>query len=131
MRISDRPRGVTLANWDLGGEPSAWAYLHGGELLPSEEIPTGRPAGELGSAEMPEVARFPVEPGVSLEEYVATGPVSGIVVVRGGTIVFERYPRMRPGDRHLLMSVTKAVTSAVTGILELRGRAPSCTAVRR
>jgi CubicO group peptidase (beta-lactamase class C family) len=52
---------------------------------------------------------------------VATGPVSGIVVVRGGTILFERYPRMRPGDRHLLMSVTKAVTSAVAGILELRG----------
>ena len=28
---------------------------------------------------------------------------------------------MRPGDRHLLMSVTKVFTSAVTGILELRG----------
>jgi CubicO group peptidase (beta-lactamase class C family) len=45
-----------------------------------------------------------------------------MVVVLGGRIVFERYPRMQPGDRHLLMSVTKAFTSAVTGILERRGR---------
>src|SRR5216684_3785265 len=116
-----RPADVTLANWDLGGEPSACAYLHAGELLPSVEIPVTRPPAELASAEIPAIGRYPVEPGVSLEEYVAAGPVSGIVVVRGGTIVFERYPRMRPGDRHLLMSVTKVFTSAVTGILELRG----------
>jgi CubicO group peptidase (beta-lactamase class C family) len=113
--------GVTLANWDLGGEPSAWAYLHAGELLPSVEIPVARPVAELDRGELASIAEFPVEPGVSLDRYVADGPVSGIVVVLGGTIVFERYPRMEPGDRHLLMSVTKAFTSAVTGILELRG----------
>jgi CubicO group peptidase (beta-lactamase class C family) len=121
VRISGRPASVTLANWDLGGEPSAWAYLHTGELLPSVAIPTGREPAELGRAELAGMAQFPVEPGMSLEEYVATGPVSGIVVVRGGTIVYERYPRMRPNDRHLLMSVTKAFTSAIAGILELRG----------
>ena len=58
---------------------------------------------------------------MSLEEYVASGPVSGIVVVWRGQITFERFPRMRPGQRHLLMSVTKAFTSAVAGILELGG----------
>lgn len=115
------PAGVTLDNWDLGGAASAWAYLHAGELLPAVEIPTARRPAALPSAELPEIGRFPVEPGVTLDEYVAAGPVSGIVIVLGGTVVFERYPRMRPDDRHLLMSVTKAVTSAVTGILELRG----------
>ncbi len=121
MNHHGRPPGVTLANWDLGGEPSAWAYLHAGELLPSAEIPLARRPAELNSAEIPAIGQFPVEPGMSLDRYVADGPVSGIVVVRGGTIVFERYPRMRPGDRHFLMSVTKAFTSAVAGILELRG----------
>jgi CubicO group peptidase (beta-lactamase class C family) len=121
VSTSARPSGITLANWDLGGEASAWAYLHAGELLPSVEIPVTRPAAELSSGELASIAEFPVEPGVSLAQYVADGPVSGIVVVRGGTIVFERYPRMEPGDRPLLMSVTKAFTSAVTGILELRG----------
>jgi CubicO group peptidase (beta-lactamase class C family) len=121
MGHDTRPPGVTLANWDLGGEPSAWAYRHADELLPSVEIPVLRPPAELGRAETASMGGFLVSPGVSLEQYVATGPVSGIVVVLGGTIVFERYPRMRPSDRHLLMSVTKVFTSAVTGILELRG----------
>lgn len=62
-----------------------------------------------------------MQPGTSLEEYVASGPVSGIVVVLGGRIAFERYPRMGPGDRHLLMSVTKVFASAIVGILEQRG----------
>jgi CubicO group peptidase (beta-lactamase class C family) len=116
-----RPPGVTLSNWDLGGEPSAWAYLHAGELFPSVEIPAAGPAATLEEAETAEIAQFPVQPGVSLQEYVASGPVSGIVVVWRGRIAFERYPRMRPGQRHLLMSVTKAFTSAVAGILELGG----------
>lgn len=100
-----RPSCVTLSKWDLGGEPSAWAYLHAGELFPSAEIPATGPAAALEEAEAAEIARFPVQPGVSLEEYVASAPVSGIVVVWRGRIAFERYPRMRPGERHLLMSV--------------------------
>ena len=58
-----QPPGLTLTNWDLGGDPSAWAYAHAG----------------------------------------------------------ERYPRMRPTDLHLLMSVTKVFASAAVGILERRG----------
>jgi CubicO group peptidase (beta-lactamase class C family) len=117
----DRPPGVTLANWDLGGEPSAWAYLNAGELLPTAAIPVARAAAELQVAEQDSIGRFAVEPEVTLDGYVAHGPVSGIVVVLGGRIVYQRYPRMRPGQRHFMMSVTKAFTSALTGILEQRG----------
>jgi CubicO group peptidase (beta-lactamase class C family) len=116
-----RPPGVTLANWDLGGEPSAWAYLHTSDLLPTVEIPVSRPVATMASAERAEIGQFQVEPGVSLDKYVAGAPVSGIVVVQGGSIVFERYPRMEPGNRHLLMSVTKVVPSVMIGLLELGG----------
>jgi CubicO group peptidase (beta-lactamase class C family) len=115
------PPGVTLANWDLGGEPSAWAFLHAGELLPSVEIPAARPPAALEHAELRQVSQFEVQAGMSFDQYIARGSVSGIVVVLSGQIVFERYPRMRSDDRHLLMSVTKAVTSALIGILEQRG----------
>ncbi len=115
------PPGVTLANWDLGGKPSAWAYLNAGELLPCVEIAVAGPAARLEVAEQAAIGRFAVEPGVTLDDYVAHGPVSGIVVVLGGRIVYQRYPRMRPGQRHFMMSVTKAFTSALAGILELRG----------
>jgi CubicO group peptidase (beta-lactamase class C family) len=115
------PPGVTLTNWDLGGEPSAWAFVHAGELLPAVEIPLARRPVALDHAEQAQIGQFEVQPAMSLDKYVATGPVSGIVVVRSGRIAFERYPRMRPGDRHLLMSVTKTVTSTLIGVLELRG----------
>ncbi len=115
------PAGVTLANWDLGGEPSAWAYLNAGELLPSVQIPMARPPARLAVAEQAAIGRFAVQPGTTLDDYVTHGPVSGIVVVQDGRIVYQRYPRMRPGQRHFLMSVTKAFTSALTGILEQRG----------
>jgi hypothetical protein len=71
---------VTLSNWDLGGEPSAWAYLHMGELFPAVEIPSAGPGAVLEHAEAAEITQFEVQPGVSLDEYVASGPVSGMVV---------------------------------------------------
>jgi len=121
MVAPSRPPNLTLANWDLGGPPSAWSYLHAGELLGAAEIPTRGRAAPLDVGELTAAARFPVEPGVALEDYVAEGPVSGIVVVRQGRVVFERYPRMRPDDRHLLMSVSKVFASVLVGILEERG----------
>jgi CubicO group peptidase (beta-lactamase class C family) len=54
----------------------------------------------------------------TLDSYVATGPVSGIVIVHRGRIVYERYPRMDPSDRHVLMSVTKVFPGTMIGILE-------------
>lgn len=60
------------------------------------EIRPRRQPAELDRAELTSVAEFPMQPGTSLDEYVSSGPVSGIVVVFGGRIVFERYPRMRP-----------------------------------
>src|SRR6266511_164845 len=115
------PAGLTLANWDLGGEPSAWAYLHAGDLFPHVEIPPVRPVARLPVAESGEVAKFAVEAGLTLDEYVGTAPVSGIVIVHRGRTAYERYPRMRPEDRHLLMSVTKLFPAVLVGILERRG----------
>jgi hypothetical protein len=82
-----RPPHLTLANWDLGGESSAWAYLHAGELFPSAKIaPPSQPV-ELDHAELAGIARYPVQPGISLDSYVGSAPVSGIVIARGGQIV--------------------------------------------
>jgi hypothetical protein len=74
---------------------------------------------ELDHAGQPEIAQFPCHQpsaishqpsaishqpsAISQDDYVRSAPVSGIVGVRGGQIVFERYPRMRPDDRHPLM----------------------------
>ena len=45
-----------------------------------------------------------------------------ILVLHGGSVVFERYEGfMAPDDRHLLMSVSKSVVSTLCGILIGRG----------
>jgi hypothetical protein len=62
------PPNLTLTNWDLGGEPSAWAYLQASELFPTTEISPPPRAAQLDQAERPEIARFAVQPGTSLEE---------------------------------------------------------------
>jgi CubicO group peptidase (beta-lactamase class C family) len=115
------PAGLTLANWDLGGELSAWAYLHAGELFEHVEIPAGRSVLDLPDAPA-DIGRVSVDSGVDLDRYLATGPVDGVVIVHRGRLVYERYPRMSPGQRHFLMSVTKAFTSALVGVLEDRGQ---------
>lgn len=56
-----RPPELTLANWDLGGSPSTWAYRNAGELFPHVEIPPSAAVAELEHDEMGSVGRFPVD----------------------------------------------------------------------
>lgn len=114
-----RPAELTLANWDRGGEPSTWAFLHMGELFPAVEIPVDGTPIQLPVDERA-VGEFPVDER-RLDAYVVDAPVDAMIVVHEGTVIYERYPRMDPADRHLLMSVTKPVTSTLAGILEDRG----------
>ncbi len=56
-----------------------------------------------------------------MDDYIQTAPVNGIVILQHNRLVYERYPRMRPFDKHLYMSVTKAYIAALVAILQARG----------
>ncbi|MDQ3690341.1 MAG: beta-lactamase family protein [Chloroflexota bacterium] len=118
-----RPEELTLANWDMGGEPSRWAYRNAGQLFSHVEVATAEPVAELELVEMESVGLFRLDTaaGPTLAESLARSPVDGLVVVHQGRIVYERYPRMDAGDRHLLMSVSKVFVSTLIIILERRG----------
>ena len=66
---------------------------------------------------------------LTLDEYVQRGPVNGVVILERGAIVYERYPRMRRVDKHLLMSVSKVFAGTLIGILEDRGQVDSQASV--
>jgi CubicO group peptidase (beta-lactamase class C family) len=54
-----------------------------------------------------------------LDEYVRH-PGSGIdslIVLRGDSVHYEAYPRMRPTDLHIIWSVTKSVVGLLVGVL--------------
>jgi CubicO group peptidase (beta-lactamase class C family) len=119
-------RAVNLENWDDGGEISRFAFLSMPEIFATAVIPRG--AGEalpLPVARDDEISRYQVtlEPGgvVSFDDYVSSGALDGIVIVRKGRIVYESYPRMQRQDQHVLFSVSKVLVSTVVAVLEDRG----------
>ena len=115
---------VTLANWQ---DPpfNRWSFQHVSELIPTVRISRGAgPVWDLPHAERDlSGTRFrtggrEMTVGALLEETYT----DGFLVLHQGRIVAEQYLNgMTPGTRHLLMSVSKSVTSAIAGVLAGRG----------
>ena len=116
---------TTLQNWSETPELMHYAFLHMPEFFHHAVIHRSGAIANLGETSCEDIARFEVESTLgtmTLEAYVEAAPVNGVVIAREGSIVFERYPRMRPFDKHLLMSVTKIFVSTIIGILEDHGQ---------
>jgi CubicO group peptidase (beta-lactamase class C family) len=110
-----RPVGVTLANWQ---EPAhtGWGYRHVRELIPSARIAHSETAVALVPPD------GPVPTGLAVEQVAADARSDGVLVLHRGQLVFEHYGRgMRPDDVHLLQSVSKSITGALTGVLAAAG----------
>lgn len=117
-------REFTFQNWSNGGEIMHYVFLHMSEFFTHSVIHRTGPISELRVEPREDLAKheFVTDLGtMTLDAYVAAAPVNGVVIVQGGKIIYERYPRMRPFDKHLLMSVSKIFASAIIGILEDRG----------
>jgi len=125
-RASALRQKATISAWDDGGEVSNFVYRHAGEVFPAAVVKRAGAVRELPVALRDDVASFVVDaPGGAprtLRQYVEQEPLDGLIVVHRGTIVFERYPRMRADDRHLSFSVTKAFVGALVALLEDDGR---------
>ncbi len=116
---------VTLANWQ---DPpfSRWAFSHVRELIPTARISRGDvPVTELPRAERNidditfEVRGKRYDVPTMLDETYT----DGLLVMHQGRIVAERYfNSMTPETTHLLMSVSKSLTSALTGAMVADGR---------
>jgi CubicO group peptidase (beta-lactamase class C family) len=115
---------VTLANWQ---DPpfSRWSFQHVREIVPTARIDRGdgpvwrlpRRERDLGGLRVPLRGRR-----VSLDRFLDGTWTDGFLVLHEGRVVDERYANgMRPSTTHLLMSVSKSVTSVVCGALVGRG----------
>ena len=115
----------TLRNWIEPGEMMRYAFLNTPEFMPHAVIHRDGPISPLMETSLDDLAarklRTPLGT-LTLDEYVAQGPVNGVVILHRGAIVYERYPRMRPIDKHLLMSVSKVFAGTLIAILEDRAQ---------
>ena len=115
----------SLAEWQLPPF-NRWSFWHVRELIPTERISRGDgPVVELPRAERDVVsttfehAGRDHTVGSMLEETFT----DAFVVVHRGAIVHEWYaPEGGPDQPHLLMSVSKSLTSALVGALADQGR---------
>jgi CubicO group peptidase (beta-lactamase class C family) len=102
-----------------------WAFQHVRELIPTARI--GRrdgPVWQLPGAERDVLGiRFSAEGReLTVAELLAETYTDGFLVLHQGQIVAEHYDNgMTPGTSHLLMSVSKSMTSTVAGVLAGRG----------
>lgn len=114
----------TLRNWIEGGEIMRYAFLNTPEFMPHAVIERDGPIAALPEAPRDDLgaARVRTELGeLPLDDYVQRGPVNGVIILERGAVVYERYPRMRRTDKHLLMSVSKVFAGTLIAILEDRG----------
>ncbi|MBN2149076.1 MAG: serine hydrolase [Anaerolineales bacterium] len=118
-------RMIDPVNWQFGGEKMRYSFLHRSEFLPHAVITRSGPIAEMEDSPRDELPFFLVDSPLgkmALDDYLNTAPVNGMIILHRGRIVFERYPRMRPFDKHALMSISKVFVSALVALLEARGQ---------
>ena len=118
-------RQVTLANWRQAPF-SRWAFHHVRELVPSAEIVNDPGDVHEWPIDRVEIGDIPIEADgvrpLSFDEFLVDTSTDGIVVARGGRIVFERYANgMTETTPHILMSVSKSLLGLVAGVLATSG----------
>jgi len=109
-----RPEGLNGATWQFG-PLNRWAYTHMSEVLPSKPIRSNPLA--IRALEGDGSAPFEVDldgERTAIEAAMAAQYADGLLVLKDGRIVVERYAGTHAPDRtHLLWSVSKTITSLV------------------
>jgi CubicO group peptidase (beta-lactamase class C family) len=59
---------------------------------------------------------------ISVNQHFDKNPIDGLVVLKKGTIVYERYRTMRPDDKHIWYSVSKVIGATIMLFLEEEGK---------
>jgi CubicO group peptidase (beta-lactamase class C family) len=122
-----------LDTYGSAPEKMRYAFLHMSEFMRHSVIQRCGPIRELpdaGGERRREMAGLRVSSrrgAATLDDYVhdPASQVDGIVVLHAGRLVYEAYPRMRPLDKHILWSVTKAYVGTLIAVLEDRGQLDS------
>ena len=115
---------VTLTNW-LEAPHSRWGFRNVG-ILPSLMVPRDGEVHVLPRKPDASIEALPfrhADEETHLLEAIGNDAVDGILVLHGGTVVYERYfGDFGPKDHHLWASCTKSLVSMALGILVEEGR---------
>ena len=121
---SDRPANLTLESFQFG-PVNRWTFSHMREIIPTVNIPrdTNRFLVLNNSDDL--VADFSVEfqgRKQSIDEIAVHQFIDGLLIIKDGEIVVEKYYGHLTQDRpHLMNSVSKSIVGLVAGKLAAQG----------
>jgi CubicO group peptidase (beta-lactamase class C family) len=132
---ASRPAGPPLDQWQTAGF-LAWSMQNIASFLPVRPIPRGARATAFGLAPQDLSALHVVNPWdaatTTFAQVMAGTATDAWIVTKDGVIVGEEYVEpMSPLGVHLLMSVSKSLTTAVAGTLVGTGELDVAAAVSR
>ena len=110
----------------IGDDIGTYGFLNLSEVLPVSKVFRQGEVAELEVDIDPSVGTFKVDGplgNLTLEEMIADerSRKQGIIVLKGGKIVYETYPGMPRNANHVWMSSTKVVTGLIMHMLEQDG----------
>ncbi len=113
--------------WTMAGEQMAWTHKNAQQLFPTATLHRAGLVRPLPQRPMPEVAAFPVDTpqgAMPFAEFLESDQSTAlaVVILQGGSIVFERYPRMQDYQKPVYWSVAKVLPAVLIRIFEERGR---------
>jgi CubicO group peptidase (beta-lactamase class C family) len=137
--VEEMQRSDQLASWsdyEAGGPLTRYLYLNSSEFGSQALILRAGPVSDLPVALDDRFAEHSVttrQGTLTLDDYVyhPESGVDGVVVVQRGRIVYEAYPRMRPLDKHLLMSTSKTFVGLLVALLIERGQVEEHAPIER
>jgi CubicO group peptidase (beta-lactamase class C family) len=103
------------------------SFTHVDQLLPTRVVARRSPVSELRRADQGLALTYVYDgASLTLTDYVNRNPVTGLLIAKGDTILFEHYQYSRTdSDRFLSQSMTKTVTAMLIGIAVAEGRIAS------
>ncbi len=112
---------VTLANWRTAPF-SSWAFSHVREIIQTADIPNNPTDIWQLQSDLHDLSGLPVDDGLDLNGYLDATYTDSFMVIHNGKVITEEY-RNASGARmpHILMSVSKSMLGALSGILADKG----------
>jgi CubicO group peptidase (beta-lactamase class C family) len=124
---------VTLANWRTAPYMK-WAFHHVREIVPSADIANSPDNVWQLESKHEDLSSLSLQRGgetYSFDRFVADTDTDGLAILHRGKVIYEHYANgMTANTPHILMSVSKSLTSIVASILIDKGiLAPEQTVV--
>lgn len=110
---------ATLANW-RNYPHSIWGFTHVDRLLPVAEIAASAapvPLPEGVGLDLARIAFSAEGQRLTVEEALGLTHTDGLLVLRHGAVVAQRYFNQAPDSRHIVFSVSKSITAMLAGVL--------------